>query len=331
MIEYVDHIQLPKSGTFRYWTYNNTVTTLINNGITYKSLKSWDGDLSWALESLELWKKLGYKGNPSSPASFFHEVFNTPRVNYSITSSIQPYFHGAIQQTFLRGTVEPPLYYYDLKSAYLWAGLRGLPTRYKPYEPGDRDFIAIWENTAQPLNAPLVFNRKRIIIDSADIECYGLTGNILWAVSYFDKSHFVGDTFEELIKYMPERTLKKITQTYWGRWASTTPVFMVNVNGKVRKNTMLKSIFSNYIWATIIVHRVIRRVWEYKSSETVLIIADALLNKVKIPTGNMSGCFRLKETYDRSLIIKAPGVWTMAPANSDLSLWVKHSGYERRA
>jgi len=329
-LKFTNNLILPKTGNFRYWKYANNVTTYIQNNICFKSLDNWDGDIEWANSAVELWHKLEFKGNPSCPASFFHELYRGPKINWSINSTLSAYFHGAVQQVFELGLIQPPLYYYDMKSAYLWGGLKGLPLNFRYYAYGDKNFIAIVELLKIPDNAPNCFRRKIQVVTNEDIEYYNLEVKILWAVSCFNFDYPIAPIMERLNNVLDERTMKRITQSYWGRWAAKAPFFMVNVKEGKAKYTQLKSIFANFIWAIIIIHRVIRRVWEVKQLDTVLILTDAVLKKSRLlSVGNLPGMFRLKDSFDKPVYVRSPGLWSIAPVPNDRAYWLKHSGYAR--
>lgn len=328
MVIYKHNLIKPGTGDYRYWQYGDQVTTLCVNNEYQKRVTSFDDNIDWANELLEIWKAQGFKGSPSSPASFFHALFRTPKIPYSINEPFARGFHGGVQQILTdKNIVEPPLYYYDLMQAYFWAGHK-LPIDLQLYQPGDKYFLAVFEPQTLPDLIPNCYRNKYFIVDNYDIEFYNLQGHILYGVSWENEEDLITPIFDKLVNMVDDKTLKRIKQSYWGRWAANAPLIMVSVKNNRESVSKLGNLYRNSIWATLIVHRVIRRIWEYVNNQSVLILIDAILTRSRFLTGNIPGAIRLKYQYDNPIKINAPGVWCELPEPASRTAWAKHAGYQ---
>lgn len=328
--EYVRSIQIPDDDCC-FWAYGDRVSSLKIKDKVYKSLHSWNNDLEWALESLDVWQSLGYKGAPSSPASFFHQEFKTCKLCYSMNQPFLDHFSGGIQQVFTAGKIKAPVYYYDIKNAYYWAGLQGLPLEFNLYQKGDKNYIVL-ARILNKVNIPDSFNREFVILDNNDVDFFGLDIDVIFGISFDSHENLIDDVMSDLQAKLPAKTFKAISQSYWGRWASVKPLVMVHQKNKNRKITVMKNRFRNSIWANIIVHRVIRNIWQYVNKKAVLLVVDAILTRDRLHDNNVPdevGKIRLTNIYNKDIFIRAPGQWTTCPVSPNLGNWVKHSGVKR--
>jgi hypothetical protein len=326
---------IPEDGKARVWRFQGRISTVQVGSTFYKSLSGWHGDLELCRECLEVWRSQDWTGYPSGPGSFFHKVFDSPTLCWSINAQLQPRFFGGWQEVFQPGRVEGPCWYYDIVNAYLWAGLQELPTRLRPYQPGDRRWLGIVELGRMPVTAPRPLQGERVLADWRDVETYGLdVRRIPWAVSWKEEDETnvpVWEAMKRVHELLPPRAFKLSTQSYWGRWASgarTEDATMVD--GETVRSRQLRNPFQNFPWATLIVHRVMRKAWRASRRDAVLAIVDAVLKTSQMRTGTKPGDWSLKEQVPGDVYVKAPGVWDVVPVGENFHDWKKHAGFSDR-
>lgn len=333
MAEYVEGIRIPETGDFRTWSYGGRTTTLLSGDRHEKLLTGFNGDRELAETCADIWRSKDFTGWPRGPASFFHQEFSTPSIPWSVNQPLSRYFRGGWMESFERGFCRGPLSYYDLKRAYMWAGDQDLPTRVRPFRYGDENFLAVMEIRGAPSGVPREFRSGRALVTPEDIEVYDLWGEILWGVSWKseDTTRAHIDALQK-IDYLPPRATKLMQQSYWGRWAQTDRVVATTwQDGEKNTERQLKNPSLNLVWATLILHRVKRRVYRATISDAVLVCVDAVLRRSPLEVGTSPGDWTLKDRLDGGAIVDAPGVWTRAPAPEDRSRWDRHAGYESRA
>lgn len=347
-VQYTDRLDT-QDFTGEAYVFRGRITTIRQGNSYTKTAYGFRNDLDLALECYEIWKELGYKGAPSGAHSFFDKSLSFPRPPIRTQDFFSPFFHGAwIQLLKEQSDYIGDIQYYDMISAYMWAGIsQGFPRKYKPYEGRDSAFVGIWENEIDPGEygpIPHYFKRPYCLVTHQDVEIYGLKGRILWGVSW-DKSQEIGlhETFEQLDKILPEKAFKQMSQSFWGGWASSTPIKRVNyVAGqpakRLSKGRMVKSISIrphkvNFVWACLIVHAVIRRCYQY-AYDAILVSTDALLTQQEIPTGHNIGDWRLKEQTTTGATVIHANVWSFNTEGSiaplDRSEWSRHAGTPKK-
>jgi len=320
----------------RVWRLGRLVSTIYDRDrdVYLKSIEKWEDDEELAYSCLDVWKSRGYGGAPSSPASFFPKIHKRNCwITFGQNSMLGKYFKGGWIETFRRGVIESPLHQYDLVSAYLWAGSLGFPSKYRPYQSGDKNFIVIFKQSKINFKLPALFHDRLCIIQNQDIDTYGLRGDIVRGISWLssDVVTILDDFYELQTLQLPEKAYKRITQSYWGLWASSRLLHLdIWDNGRIVKTVDSWNRFQNFLWAHLIMHRVARRMFELASSGAVLCYVDAVLTAERFPTGENLGDWQYKGYYPKGVTVINAGFWTPNPAPKNLREYLKHSGIAGR-
>ena len=326
------------------YRFDGEIRTVQTKDLLLKSCEGFNSvrdcnPLELSIECAELWKELGFKGFPSNPASFFHELNRKEELvlPFSFNSGLANYIHGGWSQTLREGAEFRLLEYYDMRSAYLWGGLSGgLPSRILPYERGDKNFIAVIEVPKINRKLPTPLRAYRFIVTNNELDIYGITEfKIIFALklaNYFNVEPLI-EKIEKL--KLPEQAKKLIYQSFWGRWGSTE--FLQREtwkNGKLEKITSSRNRSMNLIWSMIIINRVLSRVWE-NSQGANLVMIDALLTGLKLKdAGEKIGDFKVKKSCPEGAYVANSGLWTPfenGKIPKDKASWFKHMGIKPRS
>jgi hypothetical protein len=329
----IDLFELPPDSEI--WRLGSSISTCRVETSYTKELNKWHS-LELALETYEKWLSLGFKGAPSSPCTVFHKINNSGvALNYSQNKYFAELSRGGWQQVFKYGSIAQHVRYYDIKAAYYSAGLNILPKKIRVYTKGDKYFLAIMKLDIINPNLPPAFRRKLVVCDYIDIDTYNLKGEIIFGVAW-DKSDIINlqETWENIKKLgLNNKTVKKMMQTYWGRWGMTKPVIReTRRGGSVISQSQIKNNLKNAVWSCLIINRVTRKVWRVVDSKNVLLVlTDAVLTTDKIETGSTAGSWVKKLDLPDGVIIKAPGVWSgLLDSNKNVNEWEKHSGHKAK-
>lgn len=333
-VKYTNLEELDLTGKrYQIWRSRSRVTTVRIGTISYKTLDHWNSEAE-ALECLEVWRSAGFKGSPTNPASFFHILHNGRRISYSQNIHFISGFRGGWQKTFLKGLVSSASYYYDLKSAYFWAGDMLLPTGYKLYEAGDKKYIVLLNQKDARPELPTAFGAPGLIIaDNKDVLLYGLFGEVIFGLAWNDKHSIrLDEVWNKLEKLeLPEIVKKKIRSSYWGRWVMSGGVLRNTIEaGSIKSENIIKNHLLNMVWGNLIVHRVFRKMWVNSRDHSLLVMVDAVLKTIKINTGKEAGEFVLKNTFKNGVYIESSGIWTGVPVLPERALWTKHAGIKTK-
>lgn len=299
------------------------VSVMLRGGGVVKSLDQFDKHTECAsfMAMLQECQRNGVT-RPSSYSDCFHQLFQSPRVPYSVNHYFAEHFAGGWQEARETGKVRGHLFKYDLNSAYLWSGSQGLPdTQSFSYtdvlaHPDALYLVRIVPNPA----APFPFNRLPIVIAQlADIDLYALTvleviGGVRWT------RQIDGD---EILKVVNRFSFyKAIGRSYWGRWGSLAPIRCktLRADATVNKEWPLRNGLLNFVWAQLIINRVKRRVFETDASP-IHIFVDSIITRKRVSTGTGLGDWKLVDDYRRGLEILGPG-WYGVPGGP----LIKHAG-----
>lgn len=334
----------PKDG--RVWRYGDSVTTVKTEDQHRKTLDAWAGDEDLARECVELWQARRetpsaqatktFRGYPSSPAGFYHEEarrlgLGRPRVVWSAQAFLAKYFHGGWAQALALGHVAEPVTYYDIRRAYQWAGSLPLPVRYDPHRPDDENFLVILRVSDRRDFVPPAFEYPVVLATREDIDVYGLRGEVLAGVSWAEEDTRGADVWGHL-EDLPPKALKLASRSYWGQWAQSEGVTSeIWKNGKCSKRWTLPPARRDIPAATIIVHRVIRRLYCEAVAGAQLVATDAVLTDRELPVGPAFGDWSVKMECPGGVFILGANRWTEVPVAANLRDWLKVSGVVRNS
>lgn len=316
-------------------------------GVVYKSAKGFQS-IPQAYDTLSWWKEQGWSGAPAGAASCYRKMFSTMRrggdlpslqCSASANSLVGDRLRVGWIEAVAKGVVSGPLYHYDINGAFLWAGLRGLPTRVRPYTPGAKRWAGLVDVRATKRSLPAHYeaqiNRIRpVLLTHEDVRYYGIRGDVVQAVQW-DEEGFTPAYVLASLQGLPGGVFKRVTQSYWGVHAQRKPLQVRHrKGGKVVKRWSLYNREQNLIWATIIGHRVTRHVHRLMRQGGVLCFVDSCLCPVppgEVDIGARAGQWKLLETFPRGVYIKGPGIWDRlhdhAQRKEKRQLWYKHAGY----
>ena len=330
--------KLPKNG--KSWSYNGKIRSveteeeLIKNAKSFKNSQMTATELAY--ECYEIWKSLQYKGNPSSPAAFFRK-WNAnafPRLPFSANTIFMQHFRGGWSEAFNKGITREHLAYYDLRLAYFWSAMsEGLPYSVSPIRKDSKNWLALIELPEVNEDLPTPLRCNPVVMDNYDIELYEIKKyRILFGVQLNDFQESEKMFNRVFDSELPEVAKKAILQTYWGSWISSQKVqCAIHKEGQIISTSELPNRDMNFIWGNLIVHRVLRKMYE-NASGSVLVAFDAILTSNKLSTGEKPGEFRVKYEFPDGVYVRNSGLWTPIKPGEQLPEereFVKHMGKKR--
>lgn len=330
----MDDITLPENG--QAWVTNGGVTSVRVDGVTTKSAKSF-GSVDRAYEALEHWKSMGFKGNPSSPASFFRKKYEyckragkiRVRSPFSANVQLSPGFRPLWIETRKRGAVYGEWYNYDLNRAFFWSGVsENMPELIEPYSHGSKKYIVRLRGIKSDVDMPEHMYRDGALFTHEDVEHYGVRGEVVGGVSLKGNTQELAEVFELLVN-LPEWIYKRIQSSYWGVLAQESKVqALVIRNGEKRLVQEMGSRYLNLPWAALITQKVKRRIHAEMIKGGVLCYVDSVLIPTRLRESKEIGRFKLTGEYPQGVYIDAPGVWSdIRHAHRKRNTWAKHAGY----
>jgi hypothetical protein len=143
---------------------------------------------------------------------------------------------------------------------------------------------------------------------------------------------------------LPPHAFKSMSRGFWGLFAMRRPVIGASYAGGERvKKWTIKNRFQHMPWATLITHRVMRRVWRATREADAVVYVDSVvvphqLEAHGIDVSNALGAWRRVESFPNGIFVAAPGQWTGAdvihnykhkrpPVTPD---WHRHAGVSDR-
>jgi hypothetical protein len=299
------------------------VSVELRGGGIVKSLSQFDrhnGHEDAFLSFMEECQRAGV-ARPSSYGDVFHEQYKSPRVAGTVNGYFENEFAGAWQEAIETGLFVQHLRKYDLNSAYLWAGIQGLPEiKSLSYSERIRKNGLYLVEIEPKRGAPFPFSRvSRVLVEGEDVELYGLNvtrviGGATWRRTVSGQQ--ILDTVQRFTFW------KQIGRSYWGRWASARPIKCRTVDffGKTNRQWELGNPFRNHLWAQVIVNRVKRRLYS-SGVKTLHVFVDSVITPDTLPVNDEIGGWKLEADYPNGLKIDGPG-WYGVPGQPP----IKHAG-----
>lgn len=325
------------------YSYANVIRTIQTKDSLIKSTENFGYDEDLAYECLEIWnsiktdvqknKKYGYKGYPSSPASFINNNKLKHNVRWSTNIKFKSFFTGGWIENMKSGFTMQPVYHYDINKAYLWALSQGLPKRVFPYTKTMKHHLFVVRQQDKNHYIPSIYNTSLCIYDEDDMDFFGIKGEVIDAVSWNDNQAYVYDNIMEFENVLPPKAFKMLQKSFWGRWAADNELLVDHYrDGKLIKSRSLKNNFQNYVWSTIIIHRIIRSVFsQWLLLDGINVYVDAILSRKEMENnyiGNDIGKWKLENKFENGIYIDRPGTWDVLPLTSKKRItWYKHSGF----
>jgi len=301
--------------TRAWYKGQNVASVQLRGGGVVKSLHQFDRHGHTEETFLSLMEECQRHGveRPASYSSVFHEKFKSPRVSFSVNKYFADEFAGGWQEAIEPGMHQQHLRKYDLNSAYLWAGSQGLPnvSRGLDYSEQIKPNGLYLLEIVPKIGTPFPFCRTRLVVAEAeDVETYSLevlrvVGGVTWGSGVSGQQ--IIDTVQRFSFW------KQIGRSYWGRWASNRKVRCRTFDyfGDVRKEWELGNPFRNYVWATIIVNRVKRRLFT-SGVKMLHVFVDSIITPGILPINEKIGGWKLEKEYPTGLKILGTG-WYGVP------------------
>jgi len=303
----------------------------------YKDAGPW-GSPSAGYAALSYFRGLGFTGAPSSPASIYRALYTKAvrsgdlpvRVMASANHELAPGVRVGWIESRRRGVVKGPLWHYDINSAFLWAGMQGLPLRVYPYTAGAERYTVLMDIRHAKRDLPAYMKGVKTVTDE-DIRYYGLQGKRLGGVQY-DELDYNPIHVLEAMGDAADGVYKGATQSYWGVHAQRAPLrCRTRKGGKVTKRWTQYNREQNICWAAIIGSRVTRKVHSAMEAGGILTFVDSVLMPYELRTGPNVGQWKLVESFPQGVYIKSAGVWDRLYDHSRrhhrVSGWYRHAGY----
>ena len=320
----------------RRWKRRGTITSVYANGILHKSAKSFQS-IDQAYETAEICKEKGLSGYPSTPASVFTKVFEA-----CIEAEVIPYPKSKAAKEIIgtdgqwlwiekrvKGRYSKPVYYMDMNRAYLWGSMRGLPQHVEPYT-GQKHYVGLMDVRRSKKDLPNTLNRQGpIMVSEEDEKYYGLKGDWKCRVGYDELNVDLSIVFELIRDWFGEWIEKKCSQMYWGTFAADEGAVQETFKaGEKQSETTTGSRFTNPVWATLITHRVMRRLHGVMRNGGLSCFVDSCISPYKVRTGEKPGKWSCDFELENGIYIKAPGIWDSLPRSTlkPTPSWKRHSG-----
>jgi len=299
------------------------VSVELKSGGIVKSLDGFSDHLQDANRFTELLRECEDRKvvRPSSYGDVFHQGFRSPYVKVSVNNLFKKHFAGAWEHACLTGTLKGVWRKYDLNRAYYWAALEGLPdpTTFRwSTNPNDGGLYVV-SLAEQRTDLPYPWStRMRGVASAEEIREYGLPVKKIHSGVKWDRNIDLTALVAAIEGYSFS---KRITQAYWGRWASHTKLEASTVkDGSPSKVWRLPNPTLNFVWSHLIVSRVKLKCW-LTDPQPAHVFVDSLITHRVLPTGAAVGDWKLVRTYPQGVHIVAPGWY--GPAGGPLE---KHAG-----
>lgn len=298
----------------RKWSFRNRTASIELPGRRY--VKDWhrfSGHADDANHFVDFLAECYERGieRPSSYADCFHSIFYSPRVPSSVNALFRSVFKAGWQEARMYGTQAGLWRSYDLNRAYYAASQCGLPdmatirrsARIHMCFPG----LYRVRLSAVSENAPYPFSQyTEVVCTDMEVEMYGLRidhiyGGVIWEATLpRDVCTRVIDSFS---------FGKLVGRSYWGRWASTSPVTCSAM--KSGKEWDLRNPVENFVWAAVIVAEVKRRIWDVIAAghKVAHIFVDSVLIDGELETGQKAGEWKLVHEFPRGIHVRGPGYY----------------------
>lgn len=211
-----------------------------------------------------------------------------------------------------RPVVRDRLRLYDLRSAYLWALMQGLPDpatfhRVKRFAgPG-----VYWVESPNAPGLPYPWHHGGLYPASDDeIETLALHAGVTDAGVAFTPGTL--DTRGLVADIRGWTCWKAVARSYWGRWgtaAQTVAETMDPATGAMRTTRALRDPFRAPLWAVLITSRVRMRLYRAAMMvPTLRVHTDSVLTPGELDTGEGVGDWVLRDEFPRGGLVTVNGV-----------------------
>lgn len=277
-------------GKARVWLYNGRPTT-VGIGKEFFRRRGAFKDLTHDELGTLVENYRTRTGKPATAPSSYSTVFYADHKNdkgapHGVNSALRAKVPGPWCEA--QAGICRPAHLWDIRSAYFWAALRGLPNpkTYRPMTFGDDWKIALCKfvlhDVAGPFPPPLEAGVQVGILTREEREAYQADVYEIYQGFTWDgvERDYFADLFGGLADAYGPKIEKQIRRAYWGRWMASTPLEcrMVNADGSTAKSWFLKNREEDQIRAHIIQSRIRIRLYQaLKKSRTYRVYVDSIL------------------------------------------------------
>ena len=309
----------------RYWRWRGQAFRFRKRWTTYQPITSLTYKNSDILkpESLEDFQNIltscqaaGMPGPPTSFADPFRFMYRSPSPRLTWTAQFK-FLQGGWQHVTgnpkNRGrTIEEkgPIYWYDLNSAYRWAGCRGLPdlSTARRIWRLDSGVPSLYLVRGGPAACPYWPSYGWHVLSHEELPALRQRVEFEFGIKFDDMPVDLTPTFDEIQKRFPF-CYKRISRAYWGQWASRAELNRVTWKNGLSSQPMPNPVY-NPVWAHFILSRVKLRFLPHLRW-LLHVYVDAMLTREEVSTGELPGEWRMLGKFP-SVWIDYPGHWGVA-------------------
>lgn len=316
----------------RWWSYRGQIRTMqLQTGEYLKCTSRFDELSDDELRAVIDESRAHGVKMPGAYTDVFRKRYYSPRVSHSYNAPFYDYLCGGWQAALKPGRHAGHYINYDLRSAYRWAALEGLPdvSTFRATRSIGRNgvyLVTLREDAdLSHLPHPFGMNKPRALTD-----VYGRGRkqrrvtrclSALRVIASGDEIHAYGLPIAEVHAGVTWRRwtdlnkirdaldcvtfAKKAARSFWGVWAQRRAVECHTPGSEWE----LPALTTNLVWAHLVLSRVKMRVWERVTPHTVHVFVDSVLTAAtdNIPTGESVGDWRAERIYWEGVQVRGPG------------------------
>lgn len=316
--------ELPRAR--RYWTYRGVVRTIETYAGDY--VKSAVGfgvntsDLCDRADHIDEMRDALGVSLPSGYSGAFRHAYRSPPVSGSLNIPLGDVTHGGWQHG-ITGVHKGTWHHYDMKRAYYWALLQGLPdpaSFYATKSLAYKDAIYRVRLAHVGEGVPYPFDTyTEVVCTREEIDLYDLRiADVVAGVAFRKEYRKLPDIVNAIDRWS---FAPLVSRTYWGAWGAQEGCQCVIPHS--RKRWTLPAQGRNVPWAHLILSRVRRRLWEATTlGQWCHVFTDSIITTQTLSTGTSPGDWRHVATYARGVKVAGPGQYGLA----DSPHWLRYAG-----
>jgi len=331
--------------TARTYRRGGFMSSIVFNDVVVKHARSFN-TVERAERVYDAYKKKGFKGAPSSPASIFRATLEKQieegRAEHPATIVPDDLQFDTGGATWLwieslvpsRSTLTCPVSHYDINEAF-WSAFRmGLPSTFFPYSSGDKHYVARAHVNSAEKEIPWFFETSGPnLITGSDVRYYGLDVDIIDGITYVDLDVSYESVMEEIGESFGPWIAKRARQMSWGTFVMNDGIKCASYkDGEKRKEWTQHNRFACRPWGVIITRRIMRKVHRaIEEGDGVSLFVDSVLTRNELQTSDAVGDWRKEKDFSEGVHIVAPGIYDGVPRTTPYvsSSWYRHAGVSK--
>jgi hypothetical protein len=316
--------EMPEHGIKRRWLYHGAVRSVewCNGGIV-KTRDQFDNHKQ-PEQLIELLGECEQRGviRPSSYADIFHQSVTIPPVRRSVVK-LFPGVPGGWQVVRSKWGGLPlkrngvrvndrELYQYDMRSAYLWSLMQGLPdpatfrSVRKVTGPG-----LYWCPSPADVRLPFPWDRPGLFpATEEELQLLPLPWRDVRRGIRYDPDSFDVGWYVRTIQSFSVR--KQIARGFWGRWGAAGKLTAQTLRGgELSREWEMRDPRKNPVWAALITSRVRCNLWRVVDSperQVYRVYVDSVVTDTPMDVSGNIGGWVLKGRFPKGGDVLMPGV-----------------------